>query len=217
MRIIIIIFATSIAWTSRAQLNNNMDSVSYSLGVMVAQNLKQQNINGVNKSVFTQAFNDMLEEKDLLIETSQASKLINDFFAQEEAKKFGENKKAGEEYLVENAKREEVQVTESGLQYEILNKGDGAIPSLNDKVKVHYHGTLIDGTVFDSSIERGEPISFNLNGVIKGWQEGLQLMPVGSKYKLYIPYELAYGSNPAGPKIQPFSALIFEVTLLGIE
>lgn len=217
MRIIIIIFATSIAWTSRAQLNNNMDSVSYSLGVMVAQNLKQQNINGVNKSVFTQAFNDMLDEKDLLIETSQASKLINDFFAQEEAKKFGENKKAGEEYLVENAKREEVQVTESGLQYEILNKGDGAIPSLNDKVKVHYHGTLIDGTVFDSSIERGEPISFNLNGVIKGWQEGLQLMPVGSKYKLYIPYELAYGSNPAGPKIQPFSALIFEVTLLGIE
>jgi FKBP-type peptidyl-prolyl cis-trans isomerase FklB len=194
-----------------------MDSVSYSLGVMVAQNLKQQNINGVNKSVFTQAFNDMLDEKDLLIETSQASKLINDFFAQEEAKKFGENKKAGEEYLVENAKREEVQVTESGLQYEILNKGDGAIPSLNDKVKVHYHGTLIDGTVFDSSIERGEPISFNLNGVIKGWQEGLQLMPVGSKYKLYIPYELAYGSNPAGPKIQPFSALIFEVTLLGIE
>lgn len=128
---------------------------------------------------------------------------------------FGDNKIAGEKFLAENAKREGVTVTASGLQYEVIKMGEGNKPSATDKVKVHYHGTFIDGKVFDSSIERGEPISFGLNNVIKGWTEGVQLMPVGSKFRFYIPQELAYGKWN-GP-IPPFSTLIFEVELLGIE
>ena len=130
--------------------------------------------------------------------------------------KYGNVKEQGEQFLAENALREGVKVTESGLQYEVIKLGKGAKPTATDKVKVHYHGTLIDGTVFDSSVERGEPITFALNQVIKGWTEGLQLMPVGSKYKFFIPQELAYGAREAG-KIPPYSTLIFEVELLGIE
>lgn len=130
--------------------------------------------------------------------------------------RFGQNKADGKLFLEENAQRPEVKVTESGLQYEVIKQGKGKKPTATDKVKVHYHGTLIDGTVFDSSVDRGEPISFALNQVIAGWTEGLQLMPVGSKYKLYIPYELGYGERAAG-SIPPYSTLIFEVELLGIE
>ena len=126
-------------------------------------------------------------------------------------------KAAGEKFLQENALREEVKVTESGLQYEVLVQGKGPKPTAEQTVKVHYEGTLIDGTVFDSSYQRGEPIEFPLNGVIKGWTEGLQLMPKGSKYKLYIPYELGYGERGAGQSIPPFAALIFTVELLDIK
>lgn len=132
------------------------------------------------------------------------------------ARQFGPNKEEGEKFLAENALREEVTVTESGLQYEILKEGKGQKPTATDKVKVHYHGTLIDGTVFDSSVDRGEPAVFGVNQVIAGWTEALQLMPVGSKWKLYIPYELAYGER-GNSGIQPYSTLIFEVELLGIE
>ena len=132
-------------------------------------------------------------------------------------KKYGETKEAGEKFLQENALRAEVKVTESGLQYEVLKEGKGPKPTAEQRVKVHYEGTLIDGTVFDSSYQRGEPIEFALNGVIKGWTEGLQLMPVGSKYKLYIPYELGYGERGAGGSIPPFAALIFTVELLEIK
>ena len=123
----------------------------------------------------------------------------------------------GTEFLKENSKKEGVIVTDSGLQYEIITKGTGALPKATDKVKTHYHGTLTNGTVFDSSVDRGEPISFPVNGVIKGWQEALQLMPVGSKWRLVVPYELAYGERGAGASIAPFSTLIFEVELIGIE
>ena len=123
----------------------------------------------------------------------------------------------GEKFLAENAKRAGVKTTESGLQYEVLESSIGQKPKATDSVKVHYEGTLIDGTVFDSSYKRGEPISFPLNGVIKGWTEGLQLMSVGSKYKLFIPYQLAYGEHGAGDSIPPYAALIFTVELLGIE
>ena len=132
-------------------------------------------------------------------------------------KLYGKNIEEGAQFLAENAKREGVKVTESGLQYEIIKEGKGAKPAATDKVKVHYHGTLIDGTVFDSSVERGEPITFPLNGVIAGWTEGVQLMQVGSKYKFFIPYQLAYGENGAGQIIEPYSTLVFEVELLDIN
>ena len=121
-----------------------------------------------------------------------------------------------EAFLEENSKREGVKVTESGLQYEVITEGSGPKPTAEDKVKVHYTGTLVNGTKFDSSVDRGEPIEFNLNGVIAGWTEGLQLMPVGSKYRLYIPYDLGYGTRGAGQDIPPFAALVFEVELLDI-
>ena len=136
--------------------------------------------------------------------------------AQQIEEQFGGNRLLGEQFLAENATREGVQVTESGLQYEVITMGKGEKPTATDNVTVHYHGTLIDGTVFDSSVERGEPATFGLNQVISGWTEGLQLMPVGSKFKFYIPYQLAYGDRDAGD-IKPFSALIFEVELLSIE
>ena len=130
--------------------------------------------------------------------------------------KYGDTKTQGEQFLAENALKEGVQVTESGLQYEVIKMGKGKKPAATDKVKVHYHGTLIDGTVFDSSVDRGEPITFGLNQVIAGWTEGVQLMPIGSKFRFYIPQELGYGAQQAG-SIPPYSTLIFEVELLGIE
>jgi FKBP-type peptidyl-prolyl cis-trans isomerase FklB len=127
----------------------------------------------------------------------------------------GDKKRAGEEFLAKNKGLEEVTTTASGLQYEVITEGKGAIPTFNDKVKVHYHGTFVDGTVFDSSVDRGEPSTFGVGQVIKGWTEALQLMPVGSKWKLYIPYDIAYGAQGRG-SIPPFSMLIFEVELLEI-
>ena len=152
-----------------------------------------------------------LSQQDLM----DAFKELNEKLAKEQAALAEVAKKKGAEYLAENAKKESVVVTPSGLQYEVLSEGNGAVPNENNVVKVHYHGTLIDGTVFDSSVLRGEPAQFGVNQVIKGWVEGLQLMKVGSKYRLTIPYELAYGENGAG-SIPPCSVLVFEVELLDI-
>ncbi|MCQ2331235.1 MAG: FKBP-type peptidyl-prolyl cis-trans isomerase [Paludibacteraceae bacterium] len=169
-----------------------MENLSFNLGTSVAQYLMQYGESELDYAEFKRGVEFVLN----------ASK---------------EAKSAGEKFLAENAKRPEVKTTASGLQYEVLESTLGQKPKATDKVKVHYEGTLIDGTVFDSSYKRNEPITFGLNQVIKGWTEGLQLMSVGSKYKLYIPYELGYGAQGAGGSIPPYAALIFTVELLGIE
>ena len=197
--------------------SQTMDSVSYSLGVLIAQNLKSQGFVGLNNLQLAQGIQDVLENKSLKITVQDAGNLVNQYLSAQASKGHEGNLAAGETFLLENKKRAGVKTTSSGLQSEVILEGTGPSPKLTDKVKVHYHGTLIDGTVFDSSVQRGEPISFPLGNVIQGWQEGLQLMKTGSKYKLFIPYHLAYGERSAGAAIKPFSALIFEVELLGIE
>jgi len=171
-----------------------------------------------------EAMNAQLDGKTARLDAAEAGKVKQAFFQKRAAKQAEErqakgaaNEAAGKAFLAENGKKDGVITTASGLQYEVLKMGDGAKPKATDKVKVHYRGTLLDGTEFDSSYKRGQPISFPLNGVIKGWTEGVQLMPVGSKFKFYVPSDLAYGANGAGATIAPNSTLIFEVELLAIE
>ena len=181
--------------------------------------MAESGIKGIDYNSFARGVEAMCEHKPLEIDIQEAQQLLNTYFTKLQEEKeaaSADKRKAGEEFLKENAKREGVKTLDSGLQYEIINEGKGAIPTANDKVKVHYHGTLIDGTVFDSSVKRGEPAVFGVTQVIQGWVEALQLMPVGSKWKLFIPYNLAYGERGAGSMIQPYSALIFEVELLDI-
>lgn len=201
----------------KMKLETQLDSASYSIGVNIAQNLKNQGVKELNYEALSKAICDVLESKDLLISEKETGDIVGEFMKETQERRIAENKSNGAAFLEENAKKSGITVTESGLQYEIITEGSGEKPKETDKVKTHYHGTLIDGTVFDSSVKRGEPISFPVNGVIKGWQEALQLMPVGSKWKLYVPYDLAYGERGAGGAIAPFSTLIFEVELLGIE
>jgi FKBP-type peptidyl-prolyl cis-trans isomerase FklB len=197
--------------------NEKMKEVSSSLGLLIGNNMKSQGFEGLDSEAFAKSMQDALGREVSDQELAEANEAVNSYMQSKQETQHEDNKIAGEKFLAENKQREEVKVTDSGLQYEILEEGDGPIPGPEDKVKVHYHGTLIDGEVFDSSVDRGEPISFPVNGVIEGWQEALQMMPVGSKWKLYIPYDIAYGSRGAGSSINPYSALIFEVTLLDIE
>lgn len=197
-------------------LNKEVNKVSYSLGVNIGQSLAQQGLREINGEAFSQALTDFFEGNDLQIKTDEAQATLQQYFGKLQAEMAEKQAKAGQEFLAENAKKEGVVALPSGLQYEVISEGSGDKPAVTDTVKTHYHGTLIDGTVFDSSVERGEPISFPLNGVIKGWTEGLQLMPVGSKWRLFVPSDLAYGAQGQGA-IQPHSTLIFEVELLGIE
>ncbi len=197
--------------------------LSYAIGLDVGNSLKTLG-SEIDRDTFMEALNAQLDGKTPRLDAAEAAKVKQSFFQKRAAKQVEErktkaaaNKVAGEKFLAENAKKDGVKVTASGLQYEVLKMGDGAKPVATDKVKVHYRGTLLDGTEFDSSYKRGQPISFPLNGVIKGWTEGVQLMPVGSKFKFYIPSDLAYGANGAGKAIGPDSTLIFEVELLAIE
>lgn len=196
-----------------------MDKTSYAIGLSFGQHLAESGIKGIDYDSFARGVEAMCEQKPLEIDIQEAQQLLNTFFTKLQAEKdaaSADKRKAGEEFLKENSKKEGVKTLESGLQYEILKEGHGAVPTAKDKVKVHYHGTLIDGTVFDSSVKRGEPAVFGVTQVIPGWVEALQLMPVGSKWKLYIPYNLAYGERGAGNMIKPYSTLIFEVELLDI-
>jgi len=193
-----------------------MDKLSYALGLSIAGNLKSSGVDTIDVESFSNGVKHLVEGVKPEITQDEATTLINEFFAGVQAKQFEANIKAGEAFLAENAKKEGVTVLESGLQYEIITEGTGEKPTATNQVKCHYHGTLIDGTVFDSSVERGEPATFPVNGVIAGWVEALQLMPIGSKWKLTIPSNLAYGEQGAGQQIGPHTTLVFEVELLEI-
>ncbi|MGE4287297.1 MAG: FKBP-type peptidyl-prolyl cis-trans isomerase [Salinivirgaceae bacterium] len=201
-----------------------IDSVSYLMGAGDGKGLLSSfTRSGLDTMVRVDLYLDALaasaKKLEVKIEGQANMQMVNDFFESFKEKelmnKFGANKAAGEEFLAKNKALETVTETASGLQYEIITEGNGPRPAFNDKVKVHYTGTLLDGTVFDSSVERGEPAEFGVGQVIKGWTEALQLMPVGSKWKLYIPYDIAYGTRDMG-EIKPYSMLIFEVELLEI-
>lgn len=199
-----------------------LDSVSYALGVNVSESFKNQGVDGLNGTLLAKGYADF-SKGNPVIDGVNALNVLQAFMTKQQALKAEASKleaapmiAEGEAFLAENAKRPEVTTLPSGLQYEIIKEGKGEIPSIASKVSTHYHGTLIDGTVFDSSVERGQPAQFGVGQVIAGWTEALQLMPVGSKWKLYIPYNLAYGERGSGARIKPYSALVFDIELLEI-
>lgn len=206
-------------------LKTSKDKLGYAIGLNIAKNMKQQGVNdSITVAALAKALEDIFKGNQPLLSDAEAGQILQEFSMSMQAKMSAEQSKAGQanaeagrKFLEENKKKPGVVVLPSGLQYVVIKEGTGAMPTATDKVKTHYHGTLITGEVFDSSVERGEPISFPVNGVIKGWTEALQLMKVGSKWKLFIPSDLAYGERGAGQQIGPNSALIFEVELLDIE
>ena len=193
-----------------------MDKVSYALGLSIGNNFQNSGIKKLQVEDFVKGLEDVLGEKQPAISYEEAKQVINDYFMKLQQERLEINKQAGAEFLEINRHKAGVVELPSGLQYEILKQGTGAKPSASDKVKCHYHGTLINGTVFDSSVQRGEPATFGVSQVIPGWVEALPLMPVGSKWRLFIPSNLAYGEHGAGDVIEPNSTLIFDVELLDI-
>ena len=200
-----------------------MDKLSYALGLGIGQQLSQMGATDISAEDFAQAIKDVLEGKELKVSHREAQTIVQDYFQKQEQKLQAQraeagkaHKEAGEKYLVENAKKEGVITLPSGLQYQVLKEGNGKKPTAKDTVQCHYEGFLIDGTVFDSSIQRGEPATFPLQQVIAGWTEGLQLMQEGAKYRFFIPYRLGYGEGGAGASIPPFAALIFDVELIQV-
>lgn len=200
-----------------------MDKVSYALGLGIGRQLQDLCGEDLNINDFTQAVRDLLTGNHLAIDEIEGQQLVIELLQRRDAERKSEQaklgeaaKRAGEEYLEKNAARSGVTVLPSGLQYEVVREGTGRKPKATDSVKCHYEGTLVDGTVFDSSRRRGEPAVFPLNGVIRGWTEGLQLMQEGAVYRFFIPYNLAYGENGAGASIPPYAALVFEVELIEV-
>ena len=209
---------------AQVKLKDNADSLNYALGVSIANNLKQGGFQNLNAEMIGKGMEAFFKGDKSIMDENVSMGMINACMSDIQAKKAEEAKKAGEKnladgkkFLEENKKKKGVITTASGLEYEVIKMGTGPKPVETDKVTTHYHGTLLDGTVFDSSVQRGEPIQFPVNGVIKGWTEALQLMPVGSKFKLFIPSELAYGEQGAGGSIGPNATLIFEVELISID
>lgn len=193
-----------------------MDKVSYALGLSIGNNFQNSGISNLQVEDFVKGLQDVLSGNKPEISYDEAKEVINDFFVKLQQEKLENNKKAGAEFLSINRNKEGVVELPSGLQYQVLKKGNGEKPKATDKVKCHYHGTLINGTVFDSSVERGEPAVFGVNQVIPGWVEALQMMETGSKWRLFIPSTLAYGEHGASETIEPNSTLIFDVELLDI-
>lgn len=193
-----------------------MDKISYALGLSIGNNFQNSGINNLQVEDFVKGLKDVLGGAEPEISYDEAKQVINDYFMNLQKERLELNKKAGEEFLNINKGKAGVVTLPSGLQYQVLKQGEGAKPAASDKVKCHYHGTLINGTVFDSSVQRGEPAVFGVSQVIPGWVEALQLMPVGSKWRLFIPSDLAYGEHGVGDAIEPNSALVFDVELLDI-
>ena len=193
-----------------------MDKLSYALGLSMAQNFKGSGISSINADDFADALRAVYEDKEKKMSYDEAKKVVQDFFTELEANAGAMNEELGKKFLEQNAQQEGVKVTESGLQYLILKEGNGVKPGPEDAVTVHYTGRLIDGTVFDSSVERGEPATFAVGQVIPGWVEGLHLMSEGAAWRLFIPSNLAYGPHGTGP-IQPNSTLIFDVQLIKVN
>jgi FKBP-type peptidyl-prolyl cis-trans isomerase FklB len=203
---------------STLKLATRMDSISYCLGVLYGGNLVKYGFNQVDSKLLSIGADQMLTKQTPLIDEAKANEIVGKYAVEQQKLKGEKNKEEGKAFLEKNKKDTSVVVLPSGLQYKILKGGTGPKPAATDKVTVNYHGTLIDGTVFDSSVDRKEPLQLSVNGVIEGWKEALQLMPVGSKWRLFIPSEMAYGENPQpGGPIQPNSVLVFEVELISID
>ena len=219
LKLLLITLSLAPFLASGQELSTQSEKYSYTVGYNVGQNIKRTNVD-IDVDAFTQAIRDVLTGADLKMTEEEMKAVLA-----EERRKLAEvqqamsekNKQAGETFLAENLKREEVKQTESGLQYEVIREGTGPNPGINDMVVVHYRGTLVDGTEFDSSYKRKAPATFPVSGVIKGWQEGIQLMRAGAKWKLYVPSRLAYGDKGAGGPIGPNQTLIFEVELEEIK
>lgn len=194
----------------------NMDKFSYAIGLGIGQNLMSMGARDINVDDFSQAIKDVLSQSPTAITHTEARDIVNKYFEELEKKINARSIEQGKVFLTENAKKENIHTTPSGLQYEILKEGSGKKPSATDRVRCHYEGTLLDGTLFDSSYKRGEPAVFGLNQVIPGWTEALQLMAEGAKYRIFLPHELAYGAQGAGEMIPPYSSLIFTVELLEV-
>jgi len=199
-------------------MTEELNNVSYAIGLSVASSLKEQNLDQLDPTVLSNAIKDVFENKTPKFSPNEAQDIIQNYLKEVSEKQFAKNKEEGEAFLTENGSKTGITTTPSGLQYEVVVEGTGKTPSATDVVEVHYHGTLINGNVFDSSIERGTPATFGVNQVIKGWTEALQLMKEGSKYRLYIPQDLAYGAHPhPGGPIEPLMALIFDVELISVK
>ena len=201
-----------------------MDKLSYALGIGIGSQLAGIGAKELNIDDFAQAIKDVISGSELKVDNAEAQTLVQNFFQEQEAKQQAAAaeagkaaKAAGEAFLAENGKKDGVVTLPSGLQYQVLKEGDGKKPSATDQVVCHYEGTLIDGTVFDSSYKRNQPATFGLNQVIPGWTEGVQLMQEGAKYRFFIPYNLAYGERGAGAQIPPFAALVFDVELIEVK
>lgn len=218
----VVLVSCNTSSNTKVNLKTQADSAAYAIGVDLGNNIKKNlptapGGKDLNPEIILAAFSTIMKGDSGLIASDKAGAITQGYFVKAQSQEGDKNKQAGITFLAENAKKSGVTTTASGLQYEVITVGTGVKPTAEQTVKVHYHGTTIDGGVFDSSVDRGEPVTFGLGQVIKGWTEALQLMPVGSKWKIYIPSELGYGEQAAGPKIKPNSVLIFEVELLGIE